>query len=151
MKEIDLDSRFDEARQKFGREAALALKAHVDMIGSDFYMWLTKLYVKRDCKCENLDIDGNRICLLPKDKCGKPICYGGGFYYSISARDNPEYDIDIESTVQAIHFLNTAGMLKNYGGSLINALPKQMQLDVCAFAKSLQDNEDGYFFSPTMG
>ena len=151
MKETKLDLRFDEAREKFGEEAALALKAHVDMIGSEFYMWLSGLFVPRDCKCENFDAEGNRVCLLPKDKQGNPICHGGGFYYSNSARDNEEYDIDIESTVQAIQFLNTAGMLKKYGGNFKKALPKQMQLDVCAYAKSLQDAEDGYFYHPQWG
>ena len=151
MKKDILDSRYDEAREKFGEEAALALKAHVDMIGSEFYMWLTKLYVKRDCKCENFDDQGNRVCLLPKDESGKPLCHGGGFYYSNSARDNKEFDIDIESTVQAIHFLNTAGMLKKYNGSFKKALPGQMKNDVCAFAKSLQDEEDGYFYHPQWG
>ena len=146
-----LDSRFDQAREKYGEAAALALKAHVDMIGSEFYTWLTELYVKRDCICENFDGEGNRVCLLPRDKDGKCLCHGGGSYYSLSGRDNPEYDIDIDSTVQALHFLNTAGMLREYGGNLKKALPRQMQLDVCAFAKSLQDPEDGYFYHPHWG
>lgn len=151
MKDEILDSRFTEAREKYGDDVARALKAHVDMIGSEFYMWLTELYVKRDCKCDNFDNEGNRICLLPKDKDGRCLCHGGGFYYSISGRDNPEYDIDIESTVQAIHFLNTAGMLVEYGSDLRKALPKQMQKDVIAFAKSLQSETDGYFYHPQWG
>ena len=148
---IMLDSRFYEAREKLGNDAALALRDHVDMIGREFYLWLTGLFVPRKCNCDNFDSDGNRICLLPKDKDGKYTCVGGGFYYSNSARDCAEYEIDIESTVQAIHFLNTSGMTRGVGGSLRAALPRQMQLDVCAFAKSLQSDVDGYFYHPQWG
>ena len=146
-----LDSRFDEAREKLGDEAALALYDHVSMIGKEFYLWLTELFVPRVCKCENFDSDGNRICLLPKNKDGICECTGGGFYYSNSARDSEEYKIDIESTVQALHFLMTSGMTRKYKGGIREALPRQMQLDVCAFAKSLQSDVDGYFYHPQWG
>lgn len=42
-------------------------------------------------------------------------------------------------------------MLEDYNGSYKKALPKQMQKDICAFAKSLQDFEDGYFYHPQWG
>lgn len=140
-----------QVREKYGEEVEIAIRDHLALINEKFYHWLADLYVPRKCSCNNFDSDGNRICLLPKDKDGKCLCTGGGFYYSNSARDSEEFDIDIESTVQAIRFLHTSGMLVDYNGSYMDALPKQMQKDVCAFAKSLQDKEDGYFYHPRWG
>ena len=140
-----------DAREKYGEEAEAALREHLSMIGNELYLWMSDLYMPRECKCDNFDADGNRICLLPKDENGKCICRGGGYYYSNSARDNDGYEIDIESTVQAIHFLNSSGLLEKYNGNYMAALPSQMQKDVIAFAKSLQDPEDGYFYHPQWG
>ena len=139
------------AREMYGEEAEAALRDHLEMVGKDFYLWMANLYIPRDCKCNNFDADGNRICLLPKDENGKPLCTGGGFYYSNSGRDNDGYDIDIESTVQALRFLISSGLVSGYNGDLKKALPMQMQKDVCSFAKSLQDSEDGYFYHPKWG
>ena len=140
-----------EAEKKYGKDAADALRAHIDFIGENFYLWLSDLYIPRDCKCDNFDADGNRVCLLPRDSKGICICRGGGFYYSNSARDTDGYEIDIESTVQALHTLNTLGMLENYDDNLALALPKQMRNDVVAFTKSLQSAEDGYFYHSQWG
>jgi len=71
----------------------------------------------------------------------------GGFYYSNSGRDTEGYLPDIESTVQALNSLETAGILK--GGT--RTLPEWAQKKVLAFAKSLQDPEDGYFYHPQWG
>ena len=124
-----------DVRDKYGDEAERAIRDHLAIISERFYFWLADLYIPRKCTCNNFDKDGNRICLLPRNKDGKCTCTGGGFYYSNSARDSSDFDIDIESTVQAIRFLYTSGMLSDFGGSYKDALPKQMQKDVCAFAK----------------
>ncbi len=137
--------------KQYGREVEQALRDHLSIINERYYLWLADLYVPRKCICENFDAEGNRICLLPRDENGKCLCTGGGFYYSNSARDTEGYEIDIESTVQAIRFLHNSGMLEDYNGSYKKALPKQMQKDICAFAKSLQDSEDGYFYHPQWG
>ena len=137
--------------KQYGRDVEQALREHLSIINERYYLWLADLYVPRNCVCENFDSEGNRICLLPRDENGKCICTGGGFYYSNSARDTEGFEIDIESTVQAIRFLNNSGMLSDYNGSYKKALPKQMQKDICAFAKSLQDSEDGYFYHPQWG
>ena len=83
-----------EAGRIYGKETETALREHLDKIGSDFYMWMSNLYLPRDCKCENFDEEGNRICLLPRDENGKCLCHGGGFYISNSARDNEPYRPD---------------------------------------------------------
>ena len=140
-----------EAEIKYGKEAANALREHLSMIGEELYLWMADLYTPRKCICNNFDADGNRVCLLKKDKDGNYLCHGGGFYYSNSARDTDGYEIDIESTVQAMNFCNTVGLLKGYGDDYKKAFPAQMRLDVCAFAKSLQSSEDGYFYHPQWG
>ena len=140
-----------EAKALLGVKAEKALRDHLAEIGEDFYHWMADLYVPRKCNCNNFDSEGNRICLMPRDENGKCKCTGGGFYYSNSARDNEGYDIDIESTVQAIRFLQSTGMLHKYSNNLRLALPSQMQKDVISYAKSLQDSEDGYFYHEQWG
>ena len=139
------------AGEVYGKEVEAALREYLSMIGEKYYMWIAGLYLPRTCKCNNFDADGNRVCLFKKDENGNPLCSGGGFYYSNSARDNDEYKIDIESTVQAIRFIQGTGMLNSFDRDLKKAFPKQMQLDIAAFAKSLQCPEDGYFYHPQWG
>ena len=140
-----------EAREKYGAEAEQALRDHLAMIDERLYLWMADLYQPRKCICNNFDADGNRVCLLPRDENGKCLCTGGGYFITNSARDTEGYEIDIESTVQAINFCCTVGLLRGYDNDYKRAFPKQMQLDVCAFAKSLQDPEDGYFYHPQWG
>ena len=71
----------------------------------------------------------------------------GGFYYSNSARDTEGYLPDIESTVQALNSLQNAGVING----AMKTLPEKMQAKVLAFAKSLQDEEDGFFYHPQWG
>ena len=79
----------------------------------------------------------------------------GGFYYSASARDNEKvyyngayYHLlpDIESTAQAINFMQNSGM--TYGiTELTGALPEWMQEDLIRFIKQRQ-SPNGYFYHP---
>lgn len=139
------------AREIYGEKTEQALREFLELYDERFYLWLSKLYMPRKCVCNNFDAEGNRVCLLPKDENGKHLCSGGGFYYCNSARDTEGYEIDIESTVQAIQFLRNAGLLRGFNDDYIQALPKQFRLDVCAFAKSLQSSEDGFFYHPQWG
>ena len=132
--------------EELGLEALQAIRAHLSIFTEDYYIWLANLYEPRTCICDNYDEDGYRVCLLPKDAAGNYLCYGGGFYYCNSARDTAGYYIDIESTAQAIRFLTNSGMMKR-----IRDLDRQIQLDIIAFAKSLQSSEDGYFYHPQWG
>ena len=142
---------FIDAREKYGEEAEAALREYHSIIGEPYYRWFANLYVPRKCVCNNFDKDGNRVCLLPKDENGNHLCTGGGFYFSNSARDNEQFGIDIESTVQACFFIQSTGFLDKFDRDYKRGFPKQMQLDICAFAKSLQDSEDGYFYHPQWG
>lgn len=142
---------FRKAREMYGEEAEAALREFLSNIDEKLYLWMADLYQPRKCTCDNFDEDGNRVCLLPRDENGKCLCTGGGYFITNSARDTDGFEIDIESTVQALNFCYTVGLLRGYGNDYKKAFPKQMQLDVCAFAKSLQDPEDGYFYHPQWG
>ena len=140
-----------EAGEKYGKAAETALRGFLDNIGEEFLVWLANLYSPRDCKCNNFDEDGTKICLYKKDPNGNPLCRGGGFYYSNSARDTYGYYVDAESTAQVCNFVVRSGMINKYDRDFKKAFPKQMQKDILAFAKSLQDPEDGYFYHPQFG
>ena len=67
----------------------------------------------------------------------------GGFYYSISARDNEPFRPDLESTYQVISILKTGGAIKSE-----SELPEELRRSIVAFAKSMQSPTDGYFYHP---
>ena len=80
----------------------------------------------------------------------------GAWYYSCSARDNEEVEDkgikfklrpDIESTHQALRFINHSGLVSDSGGNYKNALPEWMRNDILKFAMSLQD-KNGFFYHP---
>ncbi len=79
----------------------------------------------------------------------------GGFYYSVSARDNEyvEYDgkrslllPDIESTSQAFGSLLSDGIVKSMAD-----YPTKMKDKAVKFITSCQDPEDGYFYHKQWG
>ncbi len=74
----------------------------------------------------------------------------GGFYYSNSARENPQFLPDVESTAQALGLLVSTGMVERFENDLKKALPEQMCLDIKRWVKGLQD-ENGYFYHPQWG
>ena len=81
----------------------------------------------------------------------------GGFYYSNSARDNEYAELkdvrckllpDIESTNQALGFLETCGF---YEEGDYSRLPLEMRNKVAEFVCSLEDPDDGFFYHPQWG
>lgn len=70
----------------------------------------------------------------------------GGFYYSISARDNEGFLPDIESTAQLLGYVEELGLVPN----LVD-LPEGMKKKLIAFFQGLQDKDDGYFYHPQWG
>ena len=70
----------------------------------------------------------------------------GGFYYSLSARDNEGFWPDMESTAQAMNSLTSTGIL--YDDSV---MPDAMKKKMVAFMKAKQDPEDGYFYHAQWG
>ena len=121
---------FSRIEEKIGKAAADALRDYYTLFDERLYLWQASLYS------------------FKKDKDGNPI---GGYYYSCSGRDTDGYEIDLESSMQAIGFLCGTGMITEYGGDPGKAIPPEMQREMINFAKSLQSPDDGYFYHPQWG
>lgn len=72
----------------------------------------------------------------------------GGFYYSNSGRDTVGYAPDLESTWQTLLHLQERGMFVEYNNKMSDALPGEIKNAIVNFTKSLQSEEDGYFYHP---
>ena len=67
----------------------------------------------------------------------------GGFYFSVSGRDNTGFLPDIESTYQAVNTLLSVGFIDK-----AEELPPDMREKIISFVCSLQSSEDGYIYHP---
>jgi len=112
---------YAQAEPKIGKAAVDALRELYDLYDERVYIWYAKLW--------------------------DPVI--GGFYFSESGRDAKGFLPDIESTVQALTFLESSGITQ--GKSYIEAAPEEMRKALSRFVKSLQDPEDGYFYHPQWG
>lgn len=115
--------RFDEAERVMGKSAADALRRLYDFYGKDWLDWLASLY---DAKT-------------------------GFFYYADSARDNDGFLPDCESACQTLGIVSYAGMMEHYNYNYVEAYPKRMRDACTSYIKSLQSDEDGYFYHPQWG
>lgn len=74
----------------------------------------------------------------------------GGFYYSNSARNNPYYAPDTESTGDALMFINDLCMVRSWhtGESVdySDVLSERIKNEIGVYIKSLQD-ADGFFYN----
>ena len=68
----------------------------------------------------------------------------GGFYYTISARDNYGYLPDIESTQQIIAGLENCGAYDD----MDKFYPDEIKLAILEFVWNMQSENDGYFYHP---
>ena len=71
----------------------------------------------------------------------------GGWYFSASAQSTDGYLPDIESTIEALDFINSSGMSQIPYGEVI---PDWLKKKVANFVNSLQA-PDGYFYHPQWG
>lgn len=117
------EHRFDEAEAVMGKPAADSLRRLYDFYGKDWLEWLASIY------------DAER----------------GAFYFNDSARDNPQFLPDIESTGQALNMIAFAGALDYYDGISVKAFPEAMQKRCVAFVQNMQSSEDGYFYHEQWG
>jgi len=117
------EAEFVALREALGEETASAIENLYTLYDEKLYIWIANLY------------DPDR----------------GGFYFSNSGRDNQGFLPDIESTVQAINHLQSGGMFREYAKSYVEAFPEEIKNQLLAFAKGLQDPEDGYFYHPQWG
>ena len=128
---LNKEEKWKRFEGKVGRDVTDALKEWHSIFTDDVVEWLAGLY---DAKI-------------------------GGFYYSESARDNATvehggatYELlpDVESTNQALCFLQSANLVDDFGGRYANALPEWMKEDIGGFVYNLQD-KDGFFYHPQWG
>ncbi len=131
----------DEAREKLGDETVQALINMTMIYDYRLVEWLANLYDPCICVCKGM---GEEVC--------QDTIYcraqGGGFYFSNSARDNVGYLPDVETTRQALDFIDLAGMTWMYGGNYENgSLPDEILKAIGRYTQALQC-EDGYFRHP---
>ncbi len=112
---------FADAEGRIGREAVEELRSLYKIFDERMYIWLAGLW--------------------------EPEI--GGFYFSSSGRDTEGFLPDIESTVQALTFMETSGLTD--GKKYIDAASDLMKEALTRFVKSLEDPEDGYFYHPQWG
>ncbi len=105
-----------------GAEALSSFKALYSIYDEDLYIWLANLW------CPD----------------------NGGFYYSVSARNNEGFLPDLESTAQALRALDRSGLTAAYGKNWANMIPDDMKAKLLSFAKDMQA-EDQYFYHPQWG
>ena len=113
---------FKDTREKISEGAAAELKSLCDLFREDNYIWLASLW--------------------------EPEI--GGFYYSVSGRDGKGFLPDVQSTAQALNFMETSGLLGGRGRLYQDVLPEDMKEKIKSFTLSLQD-EDGFFYHPQWG
>ena len=114
---------FDEIRPLIGDAATEELKKTYELFDETLYIWLAGLW--------------------------EPSV--GGFYYSQTARDYEGFLPDIESTRQALGYMQGIGLCRGRGTTYADAISPKMRESLLAYAKSLQTEDDGYFYHPQWG
>ncbi len=117
---LKVDNRYEAVKAMLNEEAFEALKNMEETVFTeDLYLWAAELYDPET----------------------------GGFYFSISGRDNYGYLPDLESTNQALGLLN-----KRLGlGELSTLLNAEQKARLLSWTQTLQSNRDGYYYHPHWG
>ena len=148
MREAERAAGIEALEQYIGKEGVTALKNIYRLYDERIYLWLANLYDPCICACKG-DVCTNE----------SPVCGTGGFYYSVSGRDNEGFLPDIESTKQALGLLDSSGLTGNYRFNSVyyqghhywqNMISDEMKEQVLNFAISLQAS-DRYFYHPQWG
>ena len=105
-----------------GSDAAAALKQIYTLFDSDYYLLLSHLF--------------------------DPGV--GGFYYSISARDNDGFLPDLESSRQILNVVNNSGLASAYGNNWINLFSSDEKALIAKFVQDMKA-DDGYYYHPQWG
>ena len=72
--------------------------------------------------------------------------YYGAYYCTTSGKENEGFLPDIESTRQALGFLENSGMLDHLGKKWTNAFSEEFKKKIVRFAKRMQE-PNGYFYN----
>ncbi len=102
--------------------------------------WFANLYEPNICVCSALY--GSSVCL------GTQYCGGAGFYFSNGGRNTLGFMPDLESTAQTFGFLKNSGMLDAVGQDVASAFPDGEVEKIVKWVKSLQLEDNGYFYHP---
>lgn len=130
--EIMLENKWNEAESKIAasvgnelaREIITSMRNCYDLFSDDVISWFANLY--------------------------DPMA--GAYYYSNSGRDTVGYGPDLESTYQALSFINGTGMGEGINTSKgEDVIPVWMRQQILKFAMELQDPVSGYFYHPQWG
>jgi len=116
------DEDFEKLAAVIDSESASAIRELYKLYDENTYIWLANLY--------DPDI--------------------GGFYYSPSARNTVGFLPDLESTVQALEFLENTGLANIANQKYTKLLPQKTISELSGFVTSLQA-ENGYFYHPQWG
>ena len=116
------EEKFAEVEKNYGTEMADALKYLYRIYDERMYLWIAGLW--------------------------EPEI--GAFYFSNSGRDTEGYLPDIESTIQAMRYMDTAGLTAAKDVDEAAKVLSDMKTKIARYAESLQD-EDGYFYHPQWG
>ncbi len=123
-------------------EFVSAMKSLYGLYSADVVTWFANLYEPNICVCYGLY--GENECQ------NTPYCGNAGIYYSNSGRDTIGYLPDLESTSQALGFMESSGMSYMFGNRYKNWLPDDIKMKFGLFAQQLQ-HEDGFFYHPQWG
>lgn len=72
--------------------------------------------------------------------------YYGAWYCTTSGKENEGFLPDIESTSQALNFINQSGLIDHLGGDWTKILPDEMKQKLIKFAKRMQE-PNGFFYN----
>ncbi len=122
-REESREAGFASLELTFGEAAVASIRKIYSLYTEDLYIWLANLY--------DPDL--------------------GGFYYSASARNNEGFLPDLESTGQALELLVNSGLADGYEKKWTNMLSEKTKSELLAFARDMQDEDDGYFYHPQWG
>ena len=130
--------KLEEQIGESGPAIVSALKKLYAVYTPNVVTWLANLYEPYSCLCGECT--------------GEIACNGGGFYYSNSGRDTPGYYIDAESTIQALGLLKNMGLTYDLADTAYTSMtPEWMEKQMVAFVRSLQRQEDGFFYHIVQG
>ena len=123
IREAEREEGFSAVAEALGEDTAEALRKLYLLYDEEIYIWLANLW--------DPDI--------------------GGFYYSASGRDTVGYLPDLESTRQALSYIQNTGLLSDYGDDCANILSADTKAQIISWVQSLQSSTDGYFYHPQWG
>lgn len=122
LREAEQAQIMGEIGEMLGSAALANFKKLYSIFDEDLYIWLANLW------CPD----------------------NGGFYYSISARNNEGFLPDLESTCQTLNTLDRSGLTAAYGKDWAQMLPEEIKTKLLNFAREMQA-EDRYFYHPQWG